>query len=67
MANILSTDKQIAKRPGRPKLPRGQAKRRIVPVRFAPDDLRAMESKARAAKQSLSEWIRSTLHAATQR
>jgi predicted HicB family RNase H-like nuclease len=37
---------------------------RIVPVRFAPDDLRAMEAKAKAAKQSLSEWIRSTLNAA---
>ncbi|HVS86835.1 MAG TPA: hypothetical protein VHF01_01290 [Candidatus Acidoferrum sp.] len=37
---------------------------RIVPVRFAPDDLRAMEAKAKAEKQSLSEWIRSTLNAA---
>jgi predicted HicB family RNase H-like nuclease len=36
---------------------------KIVPVRFAADDLRAMEAKARAAKQSLSEWIRSTIHA----
>jgi len=36
---------------------------RIVPVRFAPDDLKAMEAQARAAKQSLSEWIRSTIHA----
>ena len=37
---------------------------RIVPVRFAPDDLREMEAKAKAAKLSLSEWIRSTIHAA---
>jgi predicted HicB family RNase H-like nuclease len=36
---------------------------RIVPVRFAPDDLKAMEAAAKAAKQSLSEWIRSTIHA----
>jgi predicted HicB family RNase H-like nuclease len=35
----------------------------IVPVRFAPNDLKAMELAAKAAKQSLSEWIRSTLHA----
>jgi predicted HicB family RNase H-like nuclease len=35
-----------------------------VPVRFAPDDLKAMEARARAAKLSLSEWIRSTIHAA---
>ena len=53
-----------AKKPGRPKLPKGEAMGRIVPVRFAPDDLRAMEAKAKAAKQSLSEWIRSTIHAA---
>ena len=53
-----------ARKPGRPKLPRGEAKGRIVPVRFAPDDLRAMEAKAKAAKLSLSEWIRSTIHAA---
>jgi len=37
---------------------------RIVPVRFTADDLRAMEAKAKAAKLSLSEWIRSTIHAA---
>jgi predicted HicB family RNase H-like nuclease len=49
---------------GRPKLPKGEAMGRIVPVRFAPDDLRAMEAKAKAAKLSLSEWIRSTIHGA---
>jgi predicted HicB family RNase H-like nuclease len=54
---------QKTRKPGRPKLPKGEAMGRIVPVRFAPDDLRAMEAKAKAAKQSLSEWIRSTIHA----
>lgn len=49
---------------GRPRLPKGEAMGRIVPVRFAPDDLRAMEAEARTAKKSLSEWIRSTLNAA---
>ncbi len=52
-----------ARKVGRPKLPKGEAMGRIVPVRFAPDDLRAMEAKAKAANQSLSEWIRSTIHA----
>jgi predicted HicB family RNase H-like nuclease len=37
---------------------------RIVPVRFTGEDLKAMEAKAKAANQSLSEWIRSTIHAA---
>jgi predicted HicB family RNase H-like nuclease len=52
------------RKPGRPKLPRGQAKGKIVPVRFAPEDLKAVEGAAKAKKQSLSEWIRSTLSAA---
>jgi predicted HicB family RNase H-like nuclease len=33
-------------------------------VRVTPDELRAIESKANAKKQSVSEWIRSTLNAA---
>jgi len=37
---------------------------RIVPVRFTGEDLKAMEAKAKAASQSLSEWVRSTIHAA---
>ncbi|HUO13712.1 MAG TPA: hypothetical protein VMX38_01900 [Verrucomicrobiae bacterium] len=48
---------------GRPKLPKGEAKGRIVPVRFTGDDLRAMEQAAKASKQSLSEWIRGMIHA----
>jgi predicted HicB family RNase H-like nuclease len=56
-----------ARKVGRPKLPRGQAKGRIVPVRFAPEDIRAIEAAARASKQTISEWIRSTLNAAIQR
>jgi predicted HicB family RNase H-like nuclease len=52
------------KKAGRPPLPRGEAKGRIVPVRFTGDALRAMTAAARAKKQSLSEWIRSTLEAA---
>lgn len=51
------------KKVGRPKLPKGEAKGRIVPVRFNADDLKAMEAAAKANKQSLSEWIRNTLKA----
>jgi len=49
---------------GRPKLPKGEAKARIVPVRFNADDLKAIEDAAKASQQNLSEWIRSTLNAA---
>jgi hypothetical protein len=50
------------KRVGRPKLPKGEAKGRIVPVRFTGDDLKAMAAAAKASKQTLSEWIRVTIH-----
>ena len=48
---------------GRPKLPKGEAKGRIVPVRFTADDLKAMAAAAKAKDQSVSEWIRGTIHA----
>lgn len=48
---------------GRPKLPKGAAKGRIVPVRFTADDLKAIAVRAKAADQNISEWIRSTIHA----
>ena len=48
---------------GRPKLPKGTAKGRIVPVRFTGDDLKAIAVRAKAANQNVSEWIRSTIHA----
>ena len=34
-----------------------------MPVRFTVDDLKAMEVRAKASKQNVSEWIRSTIHA----
>jgi hypothetical protein len=48
---------------GRPKLPKGEAKGRIVPVRFTADDLKAMAAAAKASDQTVSEWVRSTIHA----
>jgi hypothetical protein len=54
------------KKVGRPALPKGAAKGKIVPVRFAAGDLKAIESAAKAKSQTVSEWIRSTLHAAVQ-
>ena len=52
---------------GRPKLPKGEAKGRIVPVRFTGDDLKAIAALAKASDQNVSEWIRSTIHATIQR
>jgi len=42
---------------------KGEAKGRIVPVRFRPDDLRRIGVAAKASKQTVSEWVRSTIHA----
>jgi hypothetical protein len=53
-----------ARKVGRPKLPKGEAMGRIVPVRFTAEALKAMETAAAAKKLSLSEWIRSTCNAA---
>jgi hypothetical protein len=49
---------------GRPKLPKGEAKGKIVPIRFNADDVRRVERAAKARKQTVSEWVRSTLSAA---
>jgi hypothetical protein len=45
-------------------MPKGQAKGRIVPVRFTEDALSVVAEIAKANNQSVSEWIRSTINAA---
>lgn len=52
------------RKPGRPKLPKGNAKAIMLRVRITPDESKAMVAKAKAKKQTVSEWIRSTLNAA---
>jgi len=58
--------KQTKAKIGRPKLPKGEAKGRIVPVRFDPETIKRIMAAAKASDQTVSEWIRSTLNAATQ-
>ena len=55
-----------AKKVGRPKLPKGEAKDKIVPIRFTNDVLKAVEAAARSNNQTVSEWIRSTVGNAIQ-
>ena len=43
---------------------KGEAKGSIVPVRFSPEERRRVEAAAKASKQNVSTWIRSTLAAA---
>jgi hypothetical protein len=51
------------KKVGRPKMAKGEAKGKIVPVRFNAEDLKKVTAAANASKQNLSDWIRSTLNA----
>lgn len=56
--------KQTKPKIGRPKLPKGEAKGRIVPVRFSAEEVQRISAAAKKNDQKLSEWIRSTLNAA---
>lgn len=62
------TNKKSTKKMGRPKLPKGQAKGRIVPVRFTDAELKAMAKAVKASEQdTLSAWIRNTVRVAAER
>jgi uncharacterized protein (DUF1778 family) len=52
------------KKPGRPRLAKGEAKGSIVPVRFSPEERKRVEAAAKVSNQNVSQWIRSTLAAA---
>jgi hypothetical protein len=54
------------KKVGRPTLPKGDAKAATIRVRATPSEMKGYETSAKAKKQSLSEWIRSTLNAAVE-
>jgi predicted HicB family RNase H-like nuclease len=53
------------KKVGRPPLPKGRARVGTLRVRVTPDELRAIEARAKSARQTVSQWIRSVLSAAT--
>jgi predicted HicB family RNase H-like nuclease len=55
---------QRKRKAGRPRLPKGQAKGEAFRVRATPEETRAYTAAAKATRQTVSEWIRSTLNAA---
>jgi hypothetical protein len=55
-----------AKKVGRPKLPKGEARGKIVPVRFTAAEIKRITVAARASNKTTSEWIRNTTNAAIQ-
>ncbi len=59
-----SAQTKKTRKPGRPRLPKGHAKSRIVPVRFNAEDIKKIADAAKASNKTASEWIRSALYAA---
>jgi uncharacterized protein (DUF1778 family) len=49
---------------GRPPLPKGDARDAMIRIRVTVDESKAIDAAAKAKKQTVSEWIRSTLNAA---
>ena len=54
-------NQQKPKKVGRPKLPKGEAKGKIVPIRFTKAEHDRLSKAAKAHEKGISEWIRSTL------
>jgi transposase len=57
-------NEEMPKRPkkaGRPKLPKGSAKAGFLRVRVTGDELKAIEARAKANRQTISEFVRGKL------
>jgi hypothetical protein len=52
------------RKPGRPRLPKGEGKKVVIHVRVGAAEAEAIEAAAKAANKKPSAWIRSTLSAA---
>jgi len=48
----------VKRKPGRPKLPKGEAKGKILPIRFTKAEAEQLTEAAKRNDQTLSEWIR---------
>jgi len=57
-------NQQKPRKVGRPKLPKGEAKGKIVPVRFTKAEFEQLSRAAKAKDQNVSELIRGTFLAA---
>lgn len=59
------SNKKSTKKMGRPKLPKGEAKGKIVPVRLNSEELKLFTKAANASEhKTLSSWIRHSLREA---
>ena len=51
------------RKPGRPKLPKGEGKDKLVALRLSPDTHKRVSAAAQAQSTTVSDWIRTTLEA----
>ena len=49
------------RKPARPKLPKGEAKGKVLPIRLAKAEFERLSAAARLNDQTVSDWIRSRL------
>ncbi len=59
----MPNQKPKPKKPGRPPLPKGNAKAVMLRVRVTLEERAAIEKAAKAKRQTVSEWLRSNLPA----
>ena len=57
----VANQQKKPKKVGRPKLPKGEVKGKMVAIRFAKAEFERLSRKAESNGKSISEWIRSTL------
>jgi hypothetical protein len=63
----MSKDKNTKRKPGRPKLPKGHAKGKIVLVRLSESETKLFTKAAdKSPHKTLSAWIRATLQNAAE-
>lgn len=62
----MANKKTATKKRGRPPLPKGHVKAKIVPMRLKDEDVKLFARAAKASKLTLSEWMRATLREAAQ-
>jgi hypothetical protein len=58
---VANSQQNKPRKVGRPKLPKGEAKGRIVPIRFTKIEHARVRKAAKASGKRVSDWIRSTL------
>ncbi len=62
----MANKKTATKKRGRPPLPKGHVKAKIVPMRLKDEDVKLFARAAKASKLTLSEWMRLALREAAQ-